>query len=481
MPDWEYEPFAAFLTDDHFEVTDAGQLHAPVRSFSLKRNDKLQIILETKCGEKAEINEILRPAGSIRTNLDAVELRSRFSPTTARLIGVQRLETHTTSSRARSELKDTSKVQRVKAELSRAQPATQTIDWLENARNDFYLWPDMVKDQTVTTKTRAFGRTAEALRLTSNDERSSSGRRALNLNVGGVELYLVAGTREDTRGYIFYVGTPDDDTRRKIRTVLSFTLGIYLVHLGHSTYAADSELASFEAISAYSIDGRAFDLHTLPPAPIGKRGDNDLDPVCASRIINAIYSAYDDLNFGALSWAYWHAMCAPIHIAAVHFGAAIEALQRRYAEKHLKDFETKLISRKSDWDAFAGPMTTHIDKLDITTDRKDLLKANIGLLNQMPRRIVTDTVFDHLNIAFGEEERRAWRQRNDAAHGNEMPPGSWTDTIRDTRILRVLFHRMVLRMTNATDRYADYASVGFPVRPLAEPTPGAGNPNATES
>jgi hypothetical protein len=44
-----------------------------------------------------------------------------------------------------------------------------------------------------------------------------------------------------------------------------------------------------------------------------------------------------------LSWAYWHAMCAPVHMAAGRFGAATEALQNAYMKAHSGKFSTSLI------------------------------------------------------------------------------------------------------------------------------------------
>jgi hypothetical protein len=37
--------------------------------------------------------------------------------------------------------------------------------------------------------------------------------------------------------------------------------------------------------------------------------------------------------------------------------------------------------------------------------------------------------------------------------------------------LKVMFHRILLRMLNGADSYIDYATPGFPTRKLAEPVP----------
>ena len=162
--------------------------------------------------------------------------------------------------------------------------------------------------------------------------------------INGVELYLSVADFRDTKvgikpGYILYVGNPDDAVRKKIRNVIAFCLGNYLVHLGCTTLCQDFQIVSLNAVSAFSISGRVFELPVLPPAPLGKKYEHEVDQDIASKMVNAIYAKYDDLRFGELSWAYWHALCAPVHMAAAHFGAAIEALQRTYMERYPAKFQ----------------------------------------------------------------------------------------------------------------------------------------------
>jgi hypothetical protein len=58
---------------------------------------------------------------------------------------------------------------------------------------------------------------------------------------------------------------PSDDLRDKLRRCLSFCLGIYLVYLGSSWFDEAWHLVRFEAISAYSLGGRAARLAPMPP------------------------------------------------------------------------------------------------------------------------------------------------------------------------------------------------------------------------
>jgi len=147
---------------------------------------------------------------------------------------------------------------------------------------------------------------------------------ALEMIIDGVRLFLCDCEPEISKGikgpgYIFYVGSPTDEVRKKIREVLSFCLGNYLIYLGSTTLCEKSEIVSFSAVSPPSI-GRVSEIPILPPAFLGDGNALIAEQQVVARMANAIYAHYDELRFGSFSWAYWHAMCAPVHMAAVHFG-----------------------------------------------------------------------------------------------------------------------------------------------------------------
>jgi hypothetical protein len=252
-------------------------------------------------------------------------------------------------------------------------------------------------------------------------------------------------------------------------------LGIYLVYLGNTSYSHDWQTIYINAVSAYSIGRRVFDLPVLPPAPLGSRsqheGLEEITSQALGRMVNGIYSQYDSLRFGSLSWAYWHALCATMHIAAAHFGAAIEALQRNYVKAHHESFKTALVSERAAWRSFSCEIRQAINKLTIPDEDKQILLDRIGNLNETPRSVTMKRLLKDIDIELGEDEQRAWKRRNDAAHGNEIRQEEQLEVIRDTKLLRGIFDRMLLRIVNGSDIYHDYVTVGFPMRNLRDPVP----------
>jgi hypothetical protein len=188
-----------------------------------------------------------------------------------------------------------------------------------------------------------------------------------------------------------------------------------------------------------------------------------------NRVVNALLAKYDGLNFGDVSWAYWHTLCSTPHIAGVHFGAAIEALQRRYMAANPGRVATKIIPDRIIWTSFRDDVERVISALSPSEESKAALRQNVPSLNQVPRRTITEALLREIAIELGPDESKAWKRRNDAAHGNEVEPGEELHLIQDTKLLKVVLHRMLLRITNGSDSYFDYASLGFPVRRLQDP------------
>jgi hypothetical protein len=97
-------------------------------------------------------------------------------------------------------------------------------------------------------------------------------------------------------------------------------------------------------------------------------------------------------------------------------------------------------------------------------------------MNDVSQRDLLKSVCRDIGIVIGTDEDAAWKRRNKAAHGAALPLEEVLPTIRDMKLLLVLFHRMLLAITGANERYLDYATPGtprIPIRLLREPVPRA--------
>lgn len=356
------------------------------------------------------------------------------------------------------ETRQKAKVYSLTARLKNDVTPAYTIDWLENLDSaSDVLRGSFISDKQETIDTRTLGRGAGAIELSARSAMGSGSALAMTMVINGVQLYLCVSDPDFSKGvkkpsYIFYVGNPDDAVRKKIRDVLSFSLGNYLVYLGCTTLCEKSEIVTFGAVSPPSI-GRIFEITVMPPAPLGDRYECQQ---AVSRMANAIYAHYDELRFGAFSWVYWHAMCAPVHMAAAHFGAAIEAIQDAYVKSHPAKFEKKLITDKAKWESLSRPFLTSIANAGLDPSISTILTNKVtSNLNQTPPSVISEKLLAEIGITLSPAETAAWKKRHIAAHGGELDPKSVIPTIRATKLLKIILHRIVLKITGASESYYD--------------------------
>lgn len=473
MKNWENEGLD-LLNHGHFCITDPGPLHAPIRRFSIRRDDSFKLILETEAAPDAKSTAVEYPTGTVRINADKVELVS-IGGSRAVLTGVQTLTAvRFDNGPDLSTLKETASVHEFTVTQRDQDDAAYVIDWLENMPSRLFIWPDSIRTVTETNTTRGIAVSSDGLTIFKSTHKESAGLAAAKLQVSGVTLYVcsLGGNGSDgLQGCVVYEGAPDELIRKKIRTALSFALGVYLVEMGHSFYDKDWGLVSTTSRAAYSLFGRAFNLIPMPIAPLSNRGfEYDLGRTELARMVQALVSAHDNLDLGNLSWAYWHACAATIHIAPAHFGAAVEALQRAYIKNNHGLIATKMLDGPS-WESIRKVMIGAISGVNIAKDYEDQLKSNINGVNRTSQRMLLKSVMQSMGLDLGVDEDAAWRRRNKAAHGLPIPEGEEIAAIRDMKLLRGIFLRMLLKMTNAADLYIDYVSVGHPWRPLREPAP----------
>ena len=470
-----------YINDGHFLIVDPGPLHAPIRSFKLLRNDKLGLILKTECPGDATSSAVDHPPGKLRLATERVMLRS-VAGTEAELLGVIGRSVNSRSGpMVEGGLREEANVHRVTIRPPDPAAAAFTIDWLENLPNSHYAWPHSIRTVKRTTVTRGFAIGDDGLTMSASDETVDVNRSAVKLTVDGWTFYVCAlgGDRGDAihPGCIVYVGTPDEGFRKKVRTALSFAFGVYLVDLGSTLYDGEWRIVLATAVSAYSLGMRAFDLGPRQFAPLGPKYQYEVHPVELGRMVGAFVSAYDALDLGNLSWAYWHACSATVHIAPANLGAAIESLQRTYIASNPAKIARTLMPA-ADWRMLRARIEEVVDGCDATEEAKTALKDQLGRVNRVDQRPLLRSVLAALGLGLGVGEDDAWKRRDKAAHGMAIPEAQEQAAIGDMLLLRGLFQRMLLRIVDAADHYVDYASPTHPYRRLEDPPSGDGCPPA---
>jgi len=467
------EECLCILNNSLFEIADPGPLHQPIRRFSIRRDEKLRLILETEADPNAISAAVDQAPGMVRLATERALLRS-VGGLEGEFFGlVPYSQHHQFQAGAEQPLKELAQVQIAKTNNPSGASALYVIDWLENLPQSLYTWPEASDVVTKTITTRRIS-LHDGITIASDTERFSTSRNSAKLTVDGITFYVCALDGKDRTGAIkpgciVYDGVPDDEFRKKVRTGLSFAMGIYLIDLGTTHYDAEWNVVSTLARSAYSLRRHAFDIETLQLAPLGDRFLNELGALQLTRAIQAFVTAFDVLNLANLHWAFWHACAATPHIAPVHFGAAIESLLSAYTKANSGKVR-KGWATQDEWKILRAALSDVIASAEVSVEVKAALKDKLPTFNGIDQRQRLKDVMATLNLELGEDEDAAWRRRNKSAHGMPIPQGQEVAAIRDMKLLRGLFQRLLLRITNAAEQYIDYASPNHEHRPLSQPS-----------
>jgi hypothetical protein len=476
MIDWEWESFEGYLTSREFNFSDLGPLYGPIKKFSVERNEKLTLVLETTSSAGSTSNEIKYPLGTVRLSEEKATLVNVTGETTVTFFGVQpgapmRSYNVKTSD---GETKQISSMHRLSGHTANPNEAAYTIEWLSNI-SSHYVWPDTTDIDEVTTKEIKLGQGEDAPVLKHILKSGGGARNCAKLNIAGHKLYLCHLKHEKEKGvrdpgFILYFGTPECEVREKIRIILSYLMGGYFAYLGNSTFCKDWYLKTYEAVSSYALGGRAYEMPPCPPASMGTQFVRGIDRDVLSRMATAIFVHYDALNFRSLHWALYHALAATSHIAPVHYGAAIEALQQSYVDANPAKFKTALLDGKH-FVLLQQAAIAVIDKLPIEDPIKEILRNKVSNLNSKPQSVIIEDVMSDLGLSLSKIERDAWKHRNNAGHGKRGDLDESATLIRETKLLWVRFNRMLLAITGASNVYIDYYSFEHPHRKLTDAVP----------
>lgn len=467
----EKESFESIINNGYFVLSSAGPLFSPVKRVEIKRNKSLNLILTTISADSATSSHITHPAGTVRNNLEKVELINRFGWHVV-INGVEpyREKVRHKISSEEGEREQKSTLHSLEVFVGAKEKSKYIVDWLLVGKDIPYIWPEWVAKESKTEEIYQYGKEL-SLEIKKISQWRSSQSNCLKLNIDGVLLYLSVNKRNKEKktrnASILYSKYVDENFRKKIRDTISFVLGIYLVHLGSSSFDEEWELISAKAKNGYSLDGKIFDAPILPPAPLGFKYQRELSESVAQKAIENLYNNYDKLKFDHLSWSYWHAICAPIHMAAVHFSASIEMLQKI----HMKEVKVSrlLIDDRRIWKEFLNDMLEILKGKNLLEDQvKKILFNKINDVNIMPASIISDKFFKAIGLELTEFEKAAFNQRNALVHGYLIEEDRHIGVIKNTKILKLIFHQMLLRITNASEYYYDYYSLNFPIKNISD-------------
>ncbi len=139
---WQHEFALSFINGGHFQVKDAGPLRAPINDFSIRRDDKLTLIIETRCPPDAKSIAPEQPSGTLRISTESAELENigGIKATLRGVVPYRHLTTYNNKTGI-GELTEEAQIHDLSAVVQREKDGLYTIDWVENLPTRPFLWP----------------------------------------------------------------------------------------------------------------------------------------------------------------------------------------------------------------------------------------------------------------------------------------------------------------------------------------------------
>ena len=181
------EECLSIINNGQFRVVEPGPLHAPIHKFSLHRNEKLTLILETDADPKATSTDVSPPPGTVRFNTERTRLVNSVG-VEAELVGIISYSVREAGTAPLDyTLKESAQVHFATVTPGDTATAAYTIDWLQNLPASPFVWPDPITTTTTTTKSQIIGLIADGgLTISSDNEQFSLSYTAAKLTVSGV-------------------------------------------------------------------------------------------------------------------------------------------------------------------------------------------------------------------------------------------------------------------------------------------------------
>lgn len=475
---WEWESIESYL-EGAIQDIDAGPLFNPIKSLEVKRDEKLQLRIHTKCDIDSKTNYTNPSPGTISVNQNSVKINfvdgknitaHGVHPISKKELYHQHKESETLEEAIVSSLEgyfnsDTS-----------AKPKF-IIEWISNICSDGHpFWSDTIKDTRESSFKRTIGSKEHSIEIPAQSgENKSFGSNCIQIKLDEVILYIglhkPVGGEKKKLGFIIYEEFIEEEERNKIRDSISFVLGNYIVYLGESHFSKEWRPTYFKAVSPNTMGGKIFSLYNLPMTPLALSGyhtDNNI----VSNEINKFYKKYDDYDLRHISWLYWWACVSPSHIAASQFGATIEALIEVFVNNNKSSFKKGILEKES-WNNVRSKLKECISELEDCKE-KEILSNKVDNLNQISLDAKTKQFFKLIELSLTKKEEKVFKQRNKSAHGAKYVGDEENiKLVKEVKVLRIICNRILLKICDAGDYYFDYhnedGKKNYPIKRIEDP------------
>lgn len=243
---------------------------------------------------------------------------------------------------------------------------------------------------------------------------------------------------------------PDEETREKIRKILSFIFGRNLIKIGETAYDEEWNIIEEKSIRPNISDltnlrnlCRRMDLNAIPlDYPRNYEIENNLN-----KLINCFLKNNIDLSH--IIQLLINSMSLPVESEIIIIGSSLDKLTEIWFKSSLSTSKGKIINKRK-FNSIMGNILNEIKEK--FKDYPEIYRKIKNSHNLSGRKRV-DLFLEELEINFGEVENEARKYRNFPAHGNEISEPDNEKLIYLTYAYRTFLNRILLKILNHSEYY----------------------------
>ena len=346
------------------------------------------------------------------------------------------------------------------------------IDFFDNFDNNLFLPGslELISKSSSIVKI-GLGNFTESFEY-EGDSRSLN-KSCISFSVADMEFTLSDGISDDKgkkgKPFILYRNKLSTEERQKILDIISYLIGKPLIPLSSVCYDNNFYIQSILLISPYTMNGQYFKYPCQAPMPFSTNSKQEVELQFFEKAVVQIYKHYSSYCLRQVFWNLRHAQMLPVEIAVGVYSSTIELLKKCYFENNTNLKPRTKILKDEPWGDFEKKLKELLNQVSIPEIEKKLLKNKISNLNQCPQSLVAEEFLEHLGISLSENELKAWNFRNKAVHGMKFEEEKAIEYIKKTSILKIILNKIIISLTNCSDRYIDYHSLNYPIKDLKIP------------
>jgi hypothetical protein len=263
-----------------------------------------------------------------------------------------------------------------------------------------------------------------------------------------------------------YDGVPEEATRKTLAEGIGIFFGRHMLPIGETVFDSQGYPIANVGWSPWGQDAQS--ISRAPDEPLFACDYRSTES-SLNKFLGMYLRACDEFDLSSVAWTIWIARRVALGPDLALYAVAMERLMNSWF-RSTRSGSSGTYMPKDRFEALLGDELASAGSKLNGHVHGDRILRRLSSAFQMGVNERFEVFFDELGLKCSDGELRVIRARNRSAHGGGI--GDPQEALRLSRAYRVLLNRALLQVLGHDGAYIDYSVLGFPEKPLREPSGG---------